>query len=121
VVNGKEKRAWLSLDHTQKLSSGKMKNVFVKKHGGKSWRSGSEKENVKHVYCHSLYSRELLRKVMKHFYTRQLSFHRARTEPRPLQITPSALGKIFIASPYWYLHFFMPNGSPLLFYLIYKD
>lgn len=29
-----------------------------------------KRENVKHVYCHSLYSRELLRKVMKHFYTR---------------------------------------------------
>jgi len=34
VVNGEEKRAWLFLDHTQKLSSGKMKNVFVKKQGG---------------------------------------------------------------------------------------
>lgn len=33
-------------------------------------RSTSKEENVKHVYCHSLYSRELLRKVMKHFYTR---------------------------------------------------
>jgi len=59
-----------------------MKNVFVKNSVGIG-RSGSEKENVKHVYCHSLYSRELLRKVMKHFYTRQLAFHRARTVPRP--------------------------------------
>lgn len=40
---------------------------------------------MKHVYCHSLYSRELLRKVMKHFYTRQsFSFYSARTQPRPL-------------------------------------
>lgn len=39
-------------------------------------RSTSKEENVKHVYCHSLYSRELLRKVMKHFNnTFPLSFY----------------------------------------------
>lgn len=64
-------------------------------------RSTSKEENVKHVYCHSLYSRELLRKVMKHFYTRlQQHFPAILLQstllrvPLPLPLLPLASGTL---------------------------